>query len=166
MLIIAVLETLLLLIFQVPKALLIGTLGGLLNIIPFVGPIISAVLGIIIALTSMIATDPGSATIASTIIKVICIILFVKGLDDFIFQPMIYGKRTHIHPLEIFIVILMAGYIGGVLAIFFAVPAYTLIRIVVKEFFGAYFSEDDLATPPSNNEAASSLPEEPLSDQT
>ncbi|MBO4489055.1 MAG: AI-2E family transporter [Bacteroidales bacterium] len=143
MLIIAVLETILCLILRVPKPLLIGTLGGLLNIIPFVGPILSAVLGVIIALTSMIASDPGSSVIVSTIVKVIAIVVLAKGLDVFIFQPQIYGKRTHTHPLEIFIVILMAAYIGGVFAIFFAVPGYTLLRIVVNEFFGAYFSEDD-----------------------
>ena len=159
MLIIAVLETILFLIFGVPKALLIGIMGGLLNIIPFVGPIISAVLGVLIALTALIASDPGSATIVSTIIKVITIVIVSKGLDDFIFQPQIYGKRTHTHPLEIFIVILMAGYIGGVLAIFFAVPAYTLLRIVVKEFFGAYFSEEDDLTD-HETKPTGSLPEE------
>lgn len=159
MLIIAVLETILFLIFGVPKALLIGITGGLLNIIPFVGPIISAVLGVLIALTALIASDPGSATIVSTIIKVITIVIVSKGLDDFIFQPQICGKRTHTHPLEIFIVILMAGYIGGVLAIFFAVPAYTLLRIVVKEFFGAYFSEEDDLTDHETKHTGS-LPEE------
>ncbi|MCR4964511.1 MAG: AI-2E family transporter [Bacteroidales bacterium] len=159
MLIIAVLEILLCLIFKVPKPLLIGTLGGLFNIIPFVGPAISAVLGVVIALTSLIAVDPSSTEIVSTIIKVIAIILVAKGLDDFVFQPHIYGKRTHTHPVEIFIVILMAGYIGGVLAIFFAVPGYTILRIVVKEFFGAYFSDEDDLTgtnPPKKEE----LPEQ------
>mgnify|MGYP002620136585 CR=1 FL=1 len=155
MLIIAVIETLLCLVLKVPKALLIGTLGGLLNIIPFVGPVISAIIGVIISLTSLIASNPETPLIVHTIIKVIAVVVVAKGLDDFIFQPHIYGKRTHTHPLEIFIVILMAGYIGGVMAIFFAVPAYTLIRIIIKEFFGAYFLEEDLTNKTTNSQPVS-----------
>ena len=73
------------------------------------------------------------------VIKVIIAFGITKLVDDFVLQPYIYGKSTQTHPLEIFIVILMAGYIGGVFGMIFAVPAYTLIRIVVKEFFGAYY---------------------------
>jgi predicted PurR-regulated permease PerM len=58
-------------------------------------------------------------------------------------QPFIYGKSVHAHPIEIFIVILAAAKIGGVLGMIFAVPVYTLARIVVKEFFGQYFLEKE-----------------------
>jgi len=44
--------------------------------------------------------------------------------------------------IEIFIVILVAGYVGGILGMIFAVPAYSLVRIVVKEFFGKYYGFD------------------------
>lgn len=139
MLFVGIIETLLCLIFRVPNALLIGTIGGLLNIIPFVGPIIAVCISVVISLTSLIPTNPESAILVATLIKVVTIFCATKLIDDFILQPNIYGKRTQTHPLEIFIVILMAGQIGGVFAMIFAVPAYTLLRIVVKEFFGAYF---------------------------
>ena len=90
-----------------------------------------------------------------TIVKVISVFCVAKLIDDFVLQPYIYGKRTHTHPLEIFIVIMMAGYLGGVFAMIFAVPAYTLLRIVINEFFGAYF-----ANPEESEDTASPLPPE------
>lgn len=140
---VGLIEFILCLIFRIPNAFLIGTIGCLLNIIPFVGPIIACIAGVVVSLVSLVPMEPSSALLMSTTIKVIGIFCFTKLIDDFILQPNIYGKRTQTHPLEIFIVILMAGSIGGVLAMIFAVPAYTIIRIVVKEFFGAYFSPEE-----------------------
>jgi len=64
----------------------------------------------------------------------------LKAIDTFVLTPIIFGKSLQIHPIEIFIVILMAGYVGGIMGMIFAVPAYSMIRIVVKEFFGNYYS--------------------------
>lgn len=137
---VGVIEFLLCLIFRVPNAYLIGTIGGLLNIIPFVGPIIACAAGVSIALISLIPTAPAATLLMHTVVKILCIFCVTKMIDDFLLQPTIYGKRTQTHPLEIFIVILMAGHIGGILAMIFAVPGYTILRIVVREFFGNYFS--------------------------
>lgn len=152
MLIVGVLEVILGLIFHIPNALLIGCIGGALNIIPFVGPLIACIIGIVISLTSLIPADPESTMLVMTLIKVALVFLITKGIDDFVLQPYIYGKRTQTHPLEIFIVILIAGSIGGVAAMIFAVPAYTLLRILVKEFFGAYFSIGNEQAQPLNKQ--------------
>ena len=143
MFIVGLIEFLLCLILRVPNALLIGTIGGLMNIIPFVGPIIACIAGILISITSLIPSNPESVLIVQAIIKVVAVIIVTKGIDDFLLQPTIYGKRTQTHPLEIFIVILMAGYVGGIFAMIFAVPAYTILRIVVQVFFGAYFTPEE-----------------------
>jgi predicted PurR-regulated permease PerM len=79
----------------------------------------------------------------ATVIKIVAAFGVAKMVDDFILQPFIYGRQTHSHPLEIFIVILAAGYIGGVFAMIFAVPAYTLLRIIINEFFGTKFATAD-----------------------
>lgn len=130
---------------RIPNAILIGAIGGMMNIIPFVGPIIACAIGIVISLTSLIPSNPDSAMIVAMLIKIVSVFCVTKLVDDFILQPTIYGKRTHTHPLEIFIVILMAGSVGGILAMIFAVPLYTLLRTVVKEFFGVYFFNDNEA---------------------
>ncbi|MBO6050479.1 MAG: AI-2E family transporter [Bacteroidales bacterium] len=128
--------------FGVPDAVLIGVLSGMLNIIPYIGPLISVCLNVIISCTSMIPMSPAGIDVLYNIIKVVAIFGCSQLIDNFILQPFIYGKSVHAHPIEIFIVILAAAKVGGVLGMIFAVPVYTLARIVVKEFFGQYFLEE------------------------
>lgn len=61
--------------------------------------------------------------------------LLVKVLDDVLFQPLIYSKSVKAHPLEIFLVILAAGSLGGVIGMVLAIPVYTILRVIAKEFF-------------------------------
>ena len=54
-------------------------------------------------------------------------------LDNFIFQPYIYSNSVNAHPLEIFLVILIAGNSYGIIGMMVAIPAYSVIRVIVKE---------------------------------
>lgn len=129
----------------VPNPALIGLVGGLLNIIPYAGPAIAMVVSVIIAITGVLPVGLETTAITTVAIKVLCAILSVKIIDDFVIQPFLYGKRVNAHPIEIFIVILIAGYIGGIFAMILAVPAYSFVRIIVYEFFGEYFLESKKA---------------------
>ena len=120
----------------VPDAALIGVLSGLLNVIPYLGPLISVCLNVIISCTSMIPMSPAGIDVLYNIIKVVAVFLSAQLIDNFVLQPFIYGKSVKAHPIEIFIVIMAAAQLGGVLGMIFAVPVYTLLRIVFKEFFG------------------------------
>lgn len=143
MFIVGTLEFIVCLVLKVPNALLIGVIGGCLNIIPYVGTIIAVALSVLVGMTSLVPLSPELPVYLVTAGKIAAAFLVAKVIDDFVLQPYIYGRQTHSHPLEIFIVILMAGYLGGVFAMIFAVPAYTLLRIVVNEFFGAQFASQD-----------------------
>ena len=143
MFLVGFMEFLICFIFGVPNAMVIGAIGGLLNIIPYVGTLIAVIISIIIGITSLLPIDPDMSLILANIIKIVAAFGVAKMVDDFVLQPYIYGRQTHSHPLEIFIVILMAGYIGGIFAMIFAVPAYTLLRIIVNEFFGSQFATAD-----------------------
>ncbi|HPT52841.1 MAG TPA: AI-2E family transporter [Bacteroidales bacterium] len=151
MVIVGTLEGLLCYFLGVPNALLIGVIGGFLNIIPYVGPLIAAFVAIFVGITSLLPSVPSQEMISIVIFKTIGTFVVVKLIDDFILQPVISGKSVNAHPLEMFIVILLAGRIGGVLGMMFAVPAYTVIRIIVKEFYSQYFianAEEDVAEVP------------------
>ena len=152
MVFVGVLDGLICFALGVPNALLIGVIGGLLNIVPYVGPLIACGSSVAIGVYSTLTT--GDAAVAPVVIKVIATFLAVKGIDDFILQPNIYGKSVNAHPLEIFIVILIAGKVGGVWGMLFGVPAYTVLRIVVKEFFSQYFiperESNETETPPQS----------------
>ena len=138
MVFVGVLDGLICFALGVPNALLIGVIGGLLNIVPYVGPLIACGSSVAIGVYATLTT--GDASVTPVIIKIVSAFLAVKGIDDFILQPNIYGKSVNAHPLEIFIVILIAGKVGGVWGMLFGVPAYTLLRIIVREFFSQYFT--------------------------
>ena len=59
----------------------------------------------------------------------------VQVIDNILFQPLIYSSSVKAHPLEIFLVILAAGSLAGIIGMILAIPVYTIIRVVAKEFF-------------------------------
>ena len=60
----------------------------------------------------------------------------VQLLDNFVLQPLIFSKSVMAHPLEIFLVVLVAGSLFGVVGMLAAIPVYTIFRVVIKAFFG------------------------------
>ena len=114
--------------------LVIGLMVGILNVIPYVGPTIGIARGIFIGVTSGYPDMSGSITA----IKIAGTILFAQGIDNFVLQPVLYSNRAKAHPLEIFLVILIAGSLAGVLGMLLAIPAYNVIRVFAKEFFNNF----------------------------
>ncbi len=121
-------------LFNVESALLIGFLGGLMNVIPYLGPIIGTFMGVVIGATSNLSLGmyedilPISAIIIGT--------FAVSNLiDNLILQPLIYSTSVKAHPIEIFLVILMAGSLAGIPGMILAIPGYTVLRIIAKQFF-------------------------------
>ena len=65
---------------------------------------------------------------------ILAIFIVTQFIDNYVFQPLIYSNSVKAHPLEIFIVILLAGQISGIFGILIAVPAYTVLRVIASEF--------------------------------
>ena len=59
-------------------------------------------------------------------------------IDNFIIQPIIFSNSVKAHPLEIFIIILSAGTIWGITGMLVAIPFYTVIRVIAKEFLSEF----------------------------
>lgn len=131
-LIISTIIAIVLLLFgmQFENACFIAIIMGMLNVIPYAGPAVGALVSIFIGIVSPIE----GCTIAYTLTVIACTLCAVKGIDDFVLQPLIYSSKVQAHPLEIFIVILMAGSVGGVVGLLVAVPSYTVLRVFAKEF--------------------------------
>lgn len=119
------------------NAILIASICGVMVILPYIGVIIGGAMGLIICITGFLSVDP-TMDILPIIFKFVVIFGIVKLMDDFILQPFIYSKSVKAHPLEIFLVILMAGEIGGVIGMILAIPTYTFLRIIAKEFFSQW----------------------------
>ena len=122
------------LILGLKNALLIGFIGGLMNLIPYIGPLIGASIGsILVAMTNLyLGFEYTLALIGGTLL----IFAVANMIDNFILQPIIYSNSVNAHPIEIFIVIIMAGKMGGPIAMIAAIPIYTVLRITAKEFLG------------------------------
>ncbi len=117
-------------------ALGIAFIAGLLNIIPYVGPLIGEAIGVVLCVILKYGTGIGlSVNIWLFAAIVLAIMLTTQLVDNFIYQPLIYSTSIKAHPLEIFVVILIAGHIGGVVGMLIAIPAYTVIRVIASRFF-------------------------------
>ncbi|MDR1056908.1 MAG: AI-2E family transporter [Prevotellaceae bacterium] len=122
---------------DIRTALLIGLIAGILNVIPYIGPVIGAVLGIIISVATHVDLL-ASGEISSLVFRMILVFAVMKITDDFVLQPTIFANSVNAHPLEIFIVILLAGSLAGIGGMLLAIPAYTVIRVFAKEFFNHF----------------------------
>ena len=119
----------------------IAFMTGLLNVIPYVGPWIGAGIGTVLGLVlkysgaAALGVYPNFWVVALTLLAVFA---FTQMVDNFVFQPFIYSKSIKSTPLEIFIVLLMAGHVGGIVGMLVAIPAYTVIRVVAARFFTGF----------------------------
>lgn len=132
--IVFVLYLIVLLIFKVENAFIIAFLGAILNIVPYVGPIIASIMTAFLTMLSTINQDFNTVIVPTTLYVLIGYII-VQVIDNNISQPMIASKSTNSHPLEIFIVISIAGILMGITGMIIAIPLYTSIKVVLKEFF-------------------------------
>ena len=117
-------------------ALGIAFIAGLLNIIPYVGPLIGELIGVVLCVILKYGAGIGlGVNIWLFALIVLCIMLATQLVDAFIYQPLIYSTSIKASPLEIFVVLLIAGHIGGVVGMLIAIPAYTVIRVIASRFF-------------------------------
>lgn len=120
-------------IFGIENAIVIAFLCALLNLIPYVGPVIGGVLMLILSMTSNLGADFSSVILPKTSYVMIGFIIG-QLVDNFFSQPLIFSSSVKSHPLEIFIVIIIGGLLFGVTGMIIAVPGYTAIKVILKEF--------------------------------
>ena len=123
-------------ILGVPNMLLIGVAGGLLNIVPYVGPIIGFVFGCFITLSSSLSLELHD--IAYLLVKVCGAFMLTQAIDNLFLSTLIFSKSVKAHPLEIFIVTLIAAKVGGVAGMVVGIPVYTVVRVIARNFFSRF----------------------------
>jgi len=121
-------------IFGIPNMFIIAFLCAILNIVPYIGPLIASVLAAILTMLSNLGSD-FQTEILPTTLYVLIGFWIVQVIDNNLSQPIIFSKSVSSHPLEIFLVILIAGFLSGILGMIIAVPLYTILKVIGKEFF-------------------------------
>lgn len=132
-LILFIIYTIALLIFGINNAIVIAFLCALLNLIPYIGPLFSGILMMILCMTSNLESDFSSVILPNTI-GVMIFFLVAQMVDNFLSQPLIFSNSVKSHPLEIFLVIIIWGLLFGILGMVVAVPSYTALKVILKEF--------------------------------
>lgn len=115
-------------------ALILGLAGGLLNVIPYVGPFLSVTFGMFVGIVTNADVDFYTG-IMPLLGWMLLVYIIINIIDATLVQPFIFSKSVKAHPLEIFIVILSAGTLAGVTGMILAIPSYTVLRVIAKEFF-------------------------------
>lgn len=135
--IVAVLTTTGLLILGVPNALLLGVTSGILNIIPYLGIVLSAVPALVVALTM---ADP-----IGGLWRVVLVYGIVQFIDGNITGPKIVGDSAGLHPLWIMLALAIGGALLGFVGLVLAVPIAILVKMLGQRALANYQKSAELA---------------------
>lgn len=119
------------------QAVIIGLFAGMLNVVPYVGPVIGTLFGLILGLVVNLDMNFYSELLP-LLGYMLIVFVSVQVIDNVLFQPLIYSNSVNAHPLEIFLVILIAGSFAGIKGMIVAIPMYTVLRVIAKEFFNKF----------------------------
>ncbi len=111
-------------ILRMPYALVLGTLGGLLEFIPVVGPLTAAV---VIVSVSLLVGYP----------HWLVLIIFLgvwRLIQDYVTSPRIMGQSMELHPLAAIFGVMAGGEVGGILGIFLSIPVMASLRIMFRRW--------------------------------
>jgi len=128
-----VIYTITLLVFGIENAIVIAFLCALLNLIPYIGPLIGGILMLFLTMSSNLGYD-FKTVILPTTVYVMFGYIFAQLVDNFLSQPLIFSNRVKSHPLEIFLVIMISGTLFGIVGMIIAIPTYTVIKVILQEF--------------------------------
>ena len=140
------------------QALVMGLILGILNVIPYVGPWLGLFIAIIMGVASHINQD-----FTSVVIPLVYYMIIVEAIthliDNVVFQPVIFSNSVKAHPLEIFIVVLTAGFAAGIPGMILGIPAYTVLRVFAREFFYGFKAVQKITSGLSEGPPREELPE-------
>ena len=121
----------------IKNALLIGLFAAISNVIPYLGPLIGAIFGLLVTISAN-GDAQFYAELLPMLLKVIAVFASMQLIDNFFLQPIIFSTSVKAHPLEIFIIILVAAKLGGVVGMILAIPVYTMLRVVARNFLSEF----------------------------
>ncbi|MDC7993478.1 AI-2E family transporter [Altibacter sp. HG106] len=129
--------TVLLLYLDISNSLAIAIICAFLNIVPYLGPLLGSVVMMLVVISNNLGADFSSELLPLLVITLIGYSI-AQLFDNLICQPVIFGKSVRSHPLEIFLIILMGGFVFGIAGMILAVPVYTTLKVISKEFLSEY----------------------------
>jgi len=133
--------TILLILTQVEadKALIIALICAMCNIVPYIGPFVGFFIFTLLSMSNLYSQGfYFTQHILPSVYWISGGYIVAQMVDNFVNQPLIYSRSVKSHPLEIFLILIIGGLIAGVTGIILAVPLYTILRVILKEFFSEF----------------------------
>ncbi len=125
MLIIGVLSTVALYLIGVPFALLLGIFSGLISFIPFVGPLLSVIPPVLLALIG----TPVDA------LWVVLAYAIIQAIESYLLQPLIMSRAVFLHPAVVMFALLIMGTLFGFVGVLLAVPLVAALHVLLRELW-------------------------------
>ncbi|HEX9928081.1 MAG TPA: AI-2E family transporter [Pyrinomonadaceae bacterium] len=121
-------------VLNVPLWAAIGLIAGFIGIIPYIG----IVAGIILALA--FAALDGAGT--GRLVGVVVVFLLAQPLEDYVLTPKLIGDKLDLHPMFVFIALIIAGSLFGVLGLVLAIPVVGVLKVFLRFFDYLYLDSD------------------------
>jgi predicted PurR-regulated permease PerM len=125
MTIIGLLFTVAMFVIGIPFALLLGIFSGLISFIPYVGPTISVIPPVLLALTG----NPIDA------LWVILAYLGIQAIEGNLVQPIVMSRAVHLHPVTLVFALLTMGTLFGFVGVFLAIPLVAALHVLLRELW-------------------------------
>ncbi len=109
-------------------ALVLGVINGLLNMIPFFGPMIAYVPTTLVVLLTYQPVGWG-------LIWMLIVLVTAQALDNIFLKPLLISKSTSVHPATVLLAVLVGGRVAGAIGMFVAVPAFSIIQVIVVDLY-------------------------------
>lgn len=126
--IVCTLNSIALLIIGVPNAIVIGVIGGILNILPYIGGVIAILLPILMSLISQDSFSP--------ILAIVISYMVIQFIDNNFLVPKIVSSKVQINALISIIVVLLGGLLWGIPGMFLSIPFIAILKIIFDRIEG------------------------------
>ncbi len=122
--IIGILTAIMLITIGADYAFLLGTLAGITNLIPYIGPLFGAIPAIIIFYVKLKSLN--------ALLYIILGFVIVQTIDNIILKPIIYSQSVNLHPLSVLFFLILGGMIAGVWGLILAVPIAGILKVCIS----------------------------------
>jgi len=122
---VGLLSILALYLLDVPYYILIGSLAGLANLIPYFGPIVGAVPAVVVSMMH----NPSF----SIVLWIALAFAIVQLIDNILISPLVVARSVNIHPLVVIVVVLIGERLLGILGMLLAVPVTAIANVIIRE---------------------------------
>ena len=122
-------------LFGTSYALFIGAVAGIVNIMPYIGPLMAFIFG-----SLLVFIDTGSLI---NIFKVVGVLGVVKLIDNMAITPLVVGRSVNVHPLMVIIVISVGGLLHGIWGMLLSVPLYCSMRVSSRILYRGFVEYGD-----------------------